>query len=134
MRGGVVIETALLAALLAVLAIVAGDAAVAWRIRTVLSMAAREGARTASLVPNLRQDDPVAMAVMDEVLIGSGVHGSGAGRSVRFAVPLVIGDPVTATATYEFRPSAPGLEVAFGGPIMLRAAADMPYRGSGVAR
>lgn len=130
-RGSVVIETALVAALLAVLAIVAADATSAWRIRTALVTAAREGARIASLVPNLQQNDPAALAVINEVLAGSGVDLALAGHTVSFAAPVAIGDPVTAIVTYAFQPSAPGLSAAFSGPIPLQAEARMPYRGSG---
>ena len=131
-RGGVVIETALVAALLAVLAIVAADAAMAWRIRTALVTAAREGARIASLVPNLRPNDPSTVAVMDQILIGEGIQLARAQRSVTFSSPLTVGEPVTAMVTYSYQPSAPGLMAAFSGPIPLQADARMPYRGSGV--
>lgn len=132
-RGSIVVETALLAALLAVLAIVAADATAAWRLRTVLVAAAREGARIASLVPNLQQNDPAAVAVIDEVLTGAGIEPARAGRVVSFSAPLAPGDPVTAAVLYTFQPSAPGLTAAFGGPIPLRAEARMPYRGSGAS-
>ena len=130
-RGSVVVETALVVALLAVLAVIAADAASAWRIRTALVTAAREGARIASLVPNLQQDDPAALSVINDVLTGSGVDVALAGRSVTFSPPLAIGDPVTAIVTYAFQPTAPGLSAAFNGPIPLQAEARMPYRGSG---
>ncbi len=125
--GALVVEFALVLTLLFVLVLGAVEATAAWRIRNVLMMGAREGARIASSTPNLQLDDAEVLQFVEAILIGSGVDPSAATGSVQFEEPLTIGDPVTVSLTYRFEPFVLGLVPGFEDEIPLASGSTVRY-------
>jgi len=108
-----------------------GDAGAAWRVKSAITAAAREGARVASLTPNLQIDDAaVLQVVVDPILTGAGVELNRTTRSVRFET-LAVGQPVTVEVIHRFEPLLLSLVPAFEDAISLAASSTMRYEGTG---
>ncbi len=123
-RGAVLLEFALVAMLLVALATGLADAGIAFRIKHVLKIAAREGARVASVTPGLQANDPVVLDVVSEILATSNV--TGAAATVNPGGPDT-GEPVTVEVTYTYVPLFPAAGLALGGGLELRSATTMRY-------
>src|SRR3990167_2584263 len=95
-RGAVLLEFALVIALLVALATGIADAGIAFRIKHVLKIASREGARVASVTPGLTANDPAVLSVVEEILKQSNV--TGASATVNPGGPAT-GDPVAVEIT-----------------------------------
>ena len=115
-------EFALVIAILVALATGVADAGMAFRIKHVLKVAAREGARLASVQPDLQSNDPVIRKVVEEILKESDVNG--AEMIVETNGPTT-GLPVTVKVTYNYNPLFPGLGLS--GPLVLQSETTMRY-------
>ena len=104
LRGAALLEYALVLPMLAFLAVGIADMSAAWRTKHLLTEAAREGARTASVLPNLQQDDPRVQAVVDDVVQQAGLHPLVYAWSLTFPAnpggTALSGNPVTVTVTH----------------------------------
>ena len=123
-RGAVLLEFALVIALLVALATGVADAAIAFRIKHVLKIAAREGARLASVQPDLKPNDPEVLKVVKEILKESNVKGATA--TVKPGGPTT-GSPVTVEVTYDYDPLFPAIGLRLGGTLKLRSSTTMRY-------
>lgn len=125
-QGTVIIEFAVVIALLVALATGIADAGLAFRIKHVLRIASREGARVASVTPGLQVNDPKVLEnVVDEILTASHVDLARVDRSVG-AAPAT-GQPVTVDITYDYQPLFLGLGVGLTGPVVLQSSSTMRY-------
>ena len=123
-RGAVLLEFALVIAILVALATGLADAGIAFRIKHVLKVAAREGARLASVQPNLKPNDPAVLKVVEEILKESDVNGATA--TVKPGKPAT-GDPVAVEVTYDYDPLFPAIGLGLGGTLKLRSSTTMRY-------
>lgn len=121
-RGVIAVELALLSTLLALVLAAAVHFGAAWRVQHLLENAAHEAARVATVTPNLQLNDPVVLAVVDDILLDAGIPAGTYNSRVQFATPLLWGNPVTVQITHRFR-SALGLGVDF----TLHASSVMRY-------
>ena len=130
-RGASVIEYALVLPLLVLLVVGISDLSAGWRVKHLLTEAAHEGARMASVVPNLQPDDPRVRAVIDDMVQHGGLAANAYSVTVRFRAaggqPAQPGDPVTVAIINQ------GL-TASGSPLSplwpnfhIRAASTMRY-------
>ncbi len=144
--GSVVIELSVLIALLATFALGIADASEAFRIKHVLQIATREGARLASVTPGLNLDPSSTSAnrvrqVINDILTENHVKTDPAITTVTIteavggAAPVGVftaGDPVQISAIYHYTPvflgTIPGW---FGGAFSgdLRSSTTMRYEG-----
>lgn len=127
-RGAVAVELAAVLVLLVLLMIGFINASAAWRMKHVLTKASREGARIASVTPNLQVDDPVVLQVADEVMQKNGINPETAQRSVSFEAPLESGDPITVTVKLQFEPIVGGSLLKGGQPLLLGVSSVMRYQ------
>lgn len=124
--GAVLLEFALVIALLVALATGIADAGLAFRIKHVLRIASREGARVASVTPGLQANDPKVLTdVVDEILTTANIDLARVNRSVE-AAPAT-GQPVTVEVTYDYEPLFLGLGVGLTGTVVLRSSSTMRY-------
>ena len=123
-RGAVLLEFALVIALLVALATGIADAGIAFRIKHVLKIAAREGARLASVTPGLTDKDARVLTVVNEILKESDVKG--AATTVETNGPTT-GLPVTVKITYGYVPLFPLIGLGLGGPLVLESSTTMRY-------
>ena len=125
-EGAVILEFALVIALLVALATGIADAGLAFRIKHVLRIASREGARVASVTPGLQTNDPkVLKNVVDEILKTANINLARVNRSVGAAPGT--GQPVTVNVTYDYQPLFLGLGVGLKGTVVLRSSSTMRY-------
>jgi len=120
------LEFALVIGLLAALATGVADAGSAFRIKHVLKIASREGARWASVTPGLKKDDPRVLDRVDEILQESRI--SGAAGAVTPGDPAT-GDPVTVEVSHEYHPLFP--LIGLRGSVQLKSATTMRYEAAG---
>ncbi|MBI3616335.1 MAG: pilus assembly protein [Candidatus Omnitrophica bacterium] len=125
--GTIAVEMALLPPVLALLLLGMINGSAAWRAQQVLTSATREGARVASLTPNLHADDPTVMGVIDDILQSAGFQSGTYTSSVQFSSPLRTGDPVTVTITHNFTSVTGGVVPVVRYGIHLSASAVMRY-------
>jgi hypothetical protein len=126
-RGSLLIEFALMAGgLVAALAATANFSA-AWRTKTVLMSAAREGARVASRLPDLPVNQAAVFQAVDEVVQGGGLDPAACVRTMAFASPLAAGDPVTVTVRRTVDTAPMGLIPGIGRFLPLSASSTMRY-------
>ena len=127
--GSTVLEMAYFSLILSALLLGFINGSAAWRAQHVLKNAVREGARVASLTPDLQSNDPVVTDVVDDILQNAGFQPGTYAASVEFVEPLRTGNPVTVTVTHLFVPVAgAGANVpVVGNGVQLRASAVMRY-------
>ena len=104
-RGASLLEFALVFPLLALLAVGIADLSASWRLKQVVTQAAREGARVASVTPSLQNNDARVVRIVDDVVQRGGVPLGQYTRFVRFASrgagqPIQPGDAVTVTVIH----------------------------------
>ncbi len=126
-QGNLIVELALLLPILLLVLVAVSDVSSAFRAKHVLKTATREGARVASVTPNLQLNDPVVFSVVDAIVQGSGVSGSTYRRSVEFATPLDPGNPVTVRAIHDFSPVLMQMIPVFGQTLELQTTSVMRY-------
>lgn len=124
-RGAVLLEFALVIAVLAAVATGISDAGIAFRIKHALKIAAREGARVAAVTPGLKQDDAGVLKVVEDILRASDVELDRTTSTVTPGGPT--GSPVTVEVTYEYDPMFPGIGVGLNGTLVLRSSTTMRY-------
>src|SRR3989338_5809224 len=127
-RGAVLLEFALVIALLAALATGIADAGIAFRIKHVLKIAAREWARGASATPGLQlpNDSRVLPDVVDKILQESNID-LAEGTITVGPKGLATNEPVTVEVTYDYDPLFPAIGLGLGGPLTLRSSTTMRY-------
>ena len=123
-RGAVLLEFALVIGILVALATGLADAGMAFRIKHVLKIAAREGARVASVTPKLKPNDPEVLKVVNEILTESNVNGATA--TVGPGGPAT-GSPVTVQVTFDYDPLFPAIGLGLGGTLTLKSSTTMRY-------
>ncbi len=136
--GAVIIEFALVALLLVLLVAGIVDASEAFRIKHVLWVTAREGARAASTTSGLlggggtsvaETDAPQVYATMDQILNNAHLQVTAARtRNVSFPNGKGPGQPIQATVTYDYVPIV-GIVPSLG-PVKLKSASTMRYESS----
>lgn len=126
-RGAVILEFALTVILVLMVFIGIVDASAGWRMKHIMMMAAREGARVAATLPDLSIDDSEVLAVVDDILDNGGLDSSTCQKDVDFALPLDPGDEVTVKITRSYRPIVMAIVPAFQAPLQLTASSTMRY-------
>ena len=121
-KGNLIVELALLLPVLLLVLVAVSDVSAAFRARHVLNAAAREAARVASVTPNLQPNDRNVFAVLDEVVVRSGIDTQSFRRSVGFRSPLAPGDPVTVRIQHDFAPVLMQLIPFFGRSLQFKGA------------
>ncbi len=125
--GGILVEFSLILPVSVLFFYGVMDFSSAWRVKHALHLAAREGARVASITPRLALDDPRVIDILDGQLRGVGVDPNRCFRSVQFSAPIKDGDPVTVIVRCPFQTTLGRLHLDTGDTMNLEAVTVMSY-------
>lgn len=132
-KGSAAVELGLIMMLLVVLTMGTVEFSTAWRIRSVMQEAVRDGVRLASLKPDLKWNDQEIIEMVDQMVQESGFHHDDYTLGLSWDVDagdeetLEPGDPVRMSMTYFYQSALIGFIPVFRDRV-LREHSTMRYQ------